>query len=812
MWLREGVARLISAGRFLTPEIMALHPRLELLHCIILRLSSQFAEANALFDAVARKTDGFTRDRDGGSADALAVDRVFTEGVLVGGAERLPPDELDARLPAAAGDEAAGRNVARARHVMSCFVCYERARLEESRQHGLRAQAHFADDVRFGDVFVNICLGMSAMAQGRVQEAAVSYGRARQGARKFFASDPCLTVSTDVLAIELDLERNLEKTVQRRTLQSMAEVRGVWIDVYATAIAVTADSKAVIPLLTKAVDTAAATGIDSLSHHMSALLAYYLVEVGRSGEAARLWRDHGLPCDPRELLDLDRQSWRTMEALSCARIQLLAAQGEYGAAEDLARSLCSVAAERGLVRSLLRGVALSMITAHGAGRADGALARLVEFLRLTREVDYIRPLVRHRTVSRTLLRQLLDGDLAKDMRPAAESMLVQLDDPSTAASSIFSARELEVLAGTRRGLRNKEIAGRLGITDEGVRYHMRRRSRRRLGFSRQPARPCRHRPGAVSGVHSRRRRARDPQSWLVAGVLLCATVPTGAQPSPAGALAIDERRGDQYGWAVDYETAGAARQRALSECGAGCSVVLTFNRCGAYAADQDADSTAVGWAESYTSAAGARQAALAECRSRGGTGCIVRVWGCNGQVVEEELGLDQTARRQIQEGLEAAGFDPGVADGVFGPRTRAAIRSWQSSRGGRTTGYLDTAQGEALRDRGRSEPPATASPTPSAASSAEVEVVFWQSIVNSTNPADFEAYLAQFPNGAFRPLAENRLTALRAPASVPPAVGGAGSPATGTAVANAPALDPPNADASKARPRFSVCLCKLLKL
>ena len=45
------------------------------------------------------------------------------------------------------------------------------------------------------------------------------------------------------------------------------------------------------------------------------------------------------------------------------------------------------------------------------------------------------------------------------------------------------------------------------------------------------------------------------------------------------------------------------------------SVVLTFGRCAAYAADQDAASTAVGWAESFDSAAGARQAALSECGS-----------------------------------------------------------------------------------------------------------------------------------------------------------------------------------------------------
>ena len=76
------------------------------------------------------------------------------------------------------------------------------------------------------------------------------------------------------------------------------------------------------------------------------------------------------------------------------------------------------------------------------------------------------------------------------------------------------------------------------------------------------------------------------------------TVLSAVAQTPVGALAIDERQGAQYGWAVDYETASAAQAAALRECGAGCSVVLTFARCGAYAADQDADSTAVGWAGS----------------------------------------------------------------------------------------------------------------------------------------------------------------------------------------------------------------------
>ena len=164
------------------------------------------------------------------------------------------------------------------------------------------------------------------------------------------------------------------------------------------------------------------------------------------------------------------------------------------------------------------------------------------------------------------------------------------------------------------------------------------------------------------------------------------------------------------------------------------------------------------------------------------------------------------ARRQIQQGLTAAGFAPGGADGLFGPRTRAAIRRWQSSRGARATGYLDGASAEALRSVGgagptvataaSSSPPAVpaaqqSSPAPSPAASAEL--LFWQSVMNSTNPAEFEAYLRRFPNGLFSELAQARVVALRAPVGAAHAatgtrVGGAGSPgATGSRVSSAPA-------------------------
>jgi len=64
---------------------------------------------------------------------------------------------------------------------------------------------------------------------------------------------------------------------------------------------------------------------------------------------------------------------------------------------------------------------------------------------------------------------------------------------------------------------------------------------------------------------------------------------------------------------------------------------------------------------------------------------------------EVALGLDGSARRRIQSGLAIAGFDPGPVDGVFGSRTRAAIRQWQSQVGVSPTGFL-TATGAQLLD------------------------------------------------------------------------------------------------------------------
>lgn len=70
---------------------------------------------------------------------------------------------------------------------------------------------------------------------------------------------------------------------------------------------------------------------------------------------------------------------------------------------------------------------------------------------------------------------------------------------------------------------------------------------------------------------------------------------------------------------------------------------------------------------------------------------------------EAGLNLDRKDFRAVQRGLNALGFSAGPADGIFGPRSRAALRSFQRQGGVATTGYL-SAESYAVLSRIAPEP------------------------------------------------------------------------------------------------------------
>ncbi|MBS1150956.1 MAG: penicillin-resistant DD-carboxypeptidase-like protein [Myxococcaceae bacterium] len=68
-------------------------------------------------------------------------------------------------------------------------------------------------------------------------------------------------------------------------------------------------------------------------------------------------------------------------------------------------------------------------------------------------------------------------------------------------------------------------------------------------------------------------------------------------------------------------------------------------------------------------------------------------WGARGPAVAD-----------LQRRLQAAGFDPGAADGAFGPRTQAAVRAFQSARGLAADGIVGPQTWGALNGAGAAAP------------------------------------------------------------------------------------------------------------
>ena len=186
-----------------------------------------------------------------------------------------------------------------------------------------------------------------------------------------------------------------------------------------------------------------------------------------------------------------------------------------------------------------------------------------------------------------------------------------------------------------------------------------------------------------------------PMHLVVAGAMVALTAsPSSAQEH--GFLAIDPESALHA-----FSLTGAAD--AVNMCGTtACEVVATFSTClgVAHSSTTTRGQPVWTWSEAATDEI-ARAGALDECTDAGGGACaVVNVICLDAPAIEAALGLDGSTRKLIQQQLEASGFGPGAADGLFGPNTRSAIRRWQESRGEPPTGYLNTAALQLLQNIG----------------------------------------------------------------------------------------------------------------
>ena len=496
VWRRGGSAQLEAADRLLTADALAAYPRLALARCLLRIREGKFDEARTLYEDVRRRTRDFVRDREGGDDRALGADAFIVKVLFAGYGCQLLGSEavqsLFAKGHELARDPALPAETRGALHELLAIAYFQMARFDTSEALGARAAELFARTrLPRGAMNMDFILGMLAMAQGRVQEAAERYARGRRKAEEVFPRDPSPALIGDILAAELALEGNNVAEIEESADGFPARLRGTaaWLDIYAAAFALASElafvrrgPKAALAFLDESHALVRSIGLPSVTRYLSALRITVLVRNRREDRAGSAWQAAGLPTEGADVLDLDHQSWREMEAVAEARVRLLTARREFDRARELVDGLCRVAAERRLARTRLRGLALALVVEHRAGARDAADSRLARYLRAAATVDYTRPLVRDRAISVTVLRRVSETHPDPDTRASAAAMTLRLgrttaaapDEPASPVAPSLSARERAVLEGVAHGNRDKEIGAALGLTSDGVRYHLTR--------------------------------------------------------------------------------------------------------------------------------------------------------------------------------------------------------------------------------------------------------------------------------------------------------------------------------------------------
>ena len=488
LWLEQGLEVLRTVDGLLTAKVLSKYPRLALVRCVVLTSSGDIDGAKRVYDAASEDTSDFTRDREGGDDRALQTEHIFVQGLLhmcgcvpYGGG-------IMAALAGAEAVADAPETEPLLRGMFSLGMCIahnQMTEFDEAVEWAGRARAELGRGSPYL-AHVDFQAGSVAMARGRTDEARECYDRALKVARVSHLRDAGAVMIGEVLARELVFERSAgaPRLEGPRVSPRLLGECIAWLDIYAASIGVEAElallrggPQAALALVEDAREYAHRTERPALARFLLALRVSVLLARGDVEEAGRAWRFDRLPERAEECMDLETQSWREAEMLACARLRLFIERGAFDAGRELAAALQLLAAERALVRTRMRGLALSMALEHRAGEADRARAHLLDWLRLFTETDYARPLARERAVALPLLYEVVDDPEADAAvsETAARLRDAMRDDAGGGEGSTapaLSHRELEVLVRLERQ-QDKEIADALNLSYDGVRYRVR---------------------------------------------------------------------------------------------------------------------------------------------------------------------------------------------------------------------------------------------------------------------------------------------------------------------------------------------------
>jgi len=253
------------------------------------------------------------------------------------------------------------------------------------------------------------------------------------------------------------------------------------------------DTKSALEIFLSTVDLGRRHNFERLT--LSALCFYVraLIGLGRIDDARRCAMEFEIADDPHLLLpSSDKRSTRDeLRALICTRIAL--AENRWADAGLTIKHWHSFAESAGALRNMLRWGILKAQLQLVSGDALAAQRTLRRALTITMPAKFIRSFVDEGSWLETMLRrqagaaagpspvdhfiaELLEAFERQDGRRPTALLTNAAPDESTQRGvfGALSPRETEILTLIARGLRNREIGDRVGMTEGSVKWYLQR--------------------------------------------------------------------------------------------------------------------------------------------------------------------------------------------------------------------------------------------------------------------------------------------------------------------------------------------------
>lgn len=482
-FLRDGAGELRALLREIPEPELDQHPRLQIVASLIHFKAGFVSEADRELRLIRQSTSGFTRD-PAGAHDALRAEGLAVEILYYAMLHRPDFAAMDQKI-------ALIRELAPDAPLMWAWVENVRVVMLQQRGdfEGVRAGLDRCAAVydSHGLVFASFELLnhelLLALARGRLRSLPEQIARTLKIRRAQFSSEVPILAMTRIVGAAAAYERKPAETqaqILLATLETLSQGDS-WFDQSAVAYPILAELaflqggwKAVERLLDGARKRLTERGVVHMSVMFACLKTHYLARDGQVDVAdAVLKREFSDAPDSAEGLEF--VAWREREAYFAARMQLAFAREQADEVVRWANILLLDAQRTGRSRGAILAFASLAAAAWATGDRTTARDHLMEALLRAQEDGHVAPF---REVGPPLLPVLRAAAAAPELTALQtrllEPVLQAWQAPRSPEQETLNKRETEILDHLTDGASNKLIARRLGITENTVKFHLKK--------------------------------------------------------------------------------------------------------------------------------------------------------------------------------------------------------------------------------------------------------------------------------------------------------------------------------------------------